>query len=160
MGNQVFNIAKGRFVEWYSNVENNSPANSAFVVVLLKSSGLEADDTLNNYDTLADLLAAANDECDFTNYARKTLTDSDLAAVPAPDDTNNRRDIDVPDLQYVNAGGATNNTVGCVVFCYDSDTTAGTDANIIPMTFHTITWTTDGNTTNIVIDAAGLARAA
>lgn len=160
MADFVFNIAKGRVVELYNNVKSNSPANSAFVVVLLKSAGLEADDTLNNYDDLASLLAATNDEADFTNYARKILTDVELAALPAPDDTNNRRDLDIPDLTWTAAGGATNNTLGKLIVCYDADTTSGTDAALIPLTAHDFTATTDGSDLVAQIAAAGFYRAA
>ena len=160
MANGVFNIAKGRAYEFYRSVKGNSPANSAFIVVLLKATGLEADDTLNNYDDLSTLLAAANDECDFTNYARKTLTDAELASIPAPDDTNNRVDLDIPDLTWTSPGGATNNTIGKLLVCYDSDTTGGTDSNIIPVTYHDFTATTDGNDLTAVIAAAGFFRAA
>lgn len=160
MANGVFNIAKGRVYEFYRNVKGNSPANSAFIVVLLKATGLEADDTLNNYDDLSSLLAAANDECDFTNYARKTLTDVELAAIPSPDDTNNRVDLDLPDLTWTSAGGAANNSIGKLLVCYDADTTGGTDANLIPVTYHDFTATTDGNDLQAVIAAAGFYRAA
>lgn len=155
----VFNIAKGRVAELYRNVENNTPANSAFVIVLLKSAGLEADDTLNNHDDLAAILAAANDECDFTNYARKVLTDSDLAAVPAPDDTNNRVDLDIPDLTWTSAGGATNNTIGKLLICYDPDTTTGTDSTITPVTYHDFVYTTTGVDLPGQVAAAGFFRA-
>jgi hypothetical protein len=159
MADGVFNIAKGRVVELYANVENNAPANSAFIVVLLKAAGLEADDTLNNYDDLAALLAASNDEADFTNYARKVLTDADLAAVPAPDDTNNRRDLDIPDLTWTAAGGAANNSVGKLLVCYDPDTTGGTDGSIVPLTYHDFVVTTDGSDVTAQIAAAGFYRA-
>jgi hypothetical protein len=160
MATGVFNIAKGRVGEFYRNVENNSPANSAFIIVLLKSAGLEADDTLNNYDDLATLLAAANDECDFTNYARKVLTDVELSSVPAPDDTNNRYDLDIPDLTWTAAGGATNNSIGKLLVCYDSDTTGGTDSNIVPCTYHDFVYTTTGVDLPAVVAAAGFFRAA
>lgn len=160
MANGVFNIARGRIVEFYNNVESNSPANSAFVIVLLKATGLEADDTLNNYDDLAAILAAANDECDFTNYARKTLESAELAALPAPDDTNNRRDLDLPDFTWTSAGGATNNSIGKLIVCYDADTTAGTDSAIIPMTYHDFVYTTTGVDLPAVVAAAGFFRAA
>lgn len=160
MADGVFNIAKGRVVELYNNVKSNSPANSAFIVLLLKATGLEADDTLNNYDDISALLTAANDEADFTNYARKQLTDAELAALPAPDDTNNRRDLDIPDQVWANAGGATNNSLGKLLTAYDSDTTAGTDANLVPMTYHDFVVTTDGSQLTAQIAAAGFYRAA
>ena len=160
MADGVFNIAKGRGVEWYSIVKSNHHANSAFIVVLLIATGLEADDVLNNHDDLSALLAAANDQATFTNYARKTLTDVELAALPAPDDTNNRRDLDIPDLLWTSAGGGVNNTLGKLIVCFDDDTTGGTDANIIPWTFHDFTVTTDGTDLTAQINVAGLFRAA
>lgn len=157
MANQPFNIAKGRVVEFYSRVKSNDPTNSAFIVVLLKVA--EADATLIDYDTLGALLAGSNTEADFTNYARKTITDADLAALPSPDDTNNRYDIDMPDQVYTSAGGATNNTLVKAIICYDSDTTAGTDANIIPCAHYDFAVTTDGSNLTMEINAAGFYRA-
>jgi hypothetical protein len=156
----VFNIARGRVVEFYRNVKGNTPANSAFVAVLLKATGLEADDVLNNHDDLGALLAAANDEATFTNYARKTFTDVELATVPAPDDTNNRTDLDLPDFTWASAGGASNDSLGKLIICYDSDTTLGTDANIIPCTYHDFVYTTSGVDLPAVVSAAGFFRAA
>ncbi|RIK91767.1 MAG: hypothetical protein DCC73_15000 [Proteobacteria bacterium] len=158
MADGVFNIAKGRIVEFYNRVKSNDPANSAFVVVLLKTA--EADTTLEDYDDLAALLAAAgSDEADFTNYARKTLTDADLAALPAPDDANNRRDLDLPDQTWVNAGGATNNSLVKMIVCYDPDTTGGTDADLIPCTHYDCVFTTDGSSITPQFNAAGFYRA-
>lgn len=156
----VFNISRGRIVEFYRNVKGSTPANSAFVAVLLKATGLEADDVLNNYDDLAALLAATNDEADFTNYARKVFTDVELAVVPAPDDTNNRVDLDLPDFTWTSAGGTVDNSLGKLIICYDSDTTAGTDANIIPCTYHDFVYTTSGVDLPAVVAAAGFFRAA
>ena len=159
MANEVFNIAKGRVVEWYNRVENNDPANSAFILVLLKAA--EVDATLRDYDDLSTLIAAAgNTEADFTNYARKTLTDADLAALPAPDDTNDRYDVDLPDQTWTAAGGATNNTLVKALLCYDSDTTVGTDANIIPVAHYDFTPTTDASDLTLRWNTAGFFRAA
>lgn len=152
MANGVFNIARGR-AGYYSSLP---AANDALIVVLLKSSGLEADDTLNNYDDLAALLAAANDEADFTNYARKSLTSATLTV----DDTNNRLDVDIADQTWTSAGGASNNTLGKLLVCYDPDTTGGTDSTVIPLTYHDFTATTDGNDLTAQIAAAGYYRAA
>jgi hypothetical protein len=147
MGNVVCNIAKGRFVELYNRVKSNDPANSAFVVVLLKTA--EADATLIDYDTLAALLAGANVEADFTNYARMTIDDGDLAALPAPDDANDRYQVDLPDQAIANAGGATNNTLAKAIVCYDPDTTGGTDANLVPCLALDCVVTTNGETLNL-----------
>lgn len=144
MVDSPFTIALGRTIELYANVKGNNPANSAFIVVLLQAS--VADDTLADFDDLAALLAdAGNTEATFTNYTRKTVTDAELAALPAPDDGGNFRLAPFPDQTFVNAGGATNNTMTKALICYDADTTGGTDANIVPLSQHDFTSTTDGS---------------
>lgn len=159
MADGVFNIAKGRVVELYNRVENNDPANAGFAVVLVKLA--EADGTLEDYDDLSALLGAAgNTEADFTNYARKVLSDADLAALPAPDDTNNRYEVDLPDQTWTAAGGAANNTLVKMLICYDSDTTGGTDANIIPLCHYDFAVSTDGSDLTAQFDALGFFRAA
>ena len=157
MADQVMNIAKGRVVEWYNRVKSNDPTNSAFIIVACKVS--EADATLIDYDDLAALLAGSNTEADFTNYARITLESAELAALPAPDDTNNRYDVDLPDQTYTAAGGGTDNTLTKIIICYDADTTGGTDANIIPIAHYDFAVTTDGSDLTIQFNAAGFFRA-
>lgn len=156
MADGVFNIAKGRVCELHDRVASNDPANSALVVVLLKTA--EADATLEDYDTLSALLAGSNVEADFTNYARKVLTDSDISA-SAVDDTNNRREADIPDQTWSSAGGVSNNTTAKLLICYDSDTTGGTDSNIVPLVHLDYAETTTGGDITAVINAAGYFRA-
>lgn len=153
MGDFVFNIAKGRH-HYYASLP---AAADALILVLLKSAGLEADDTLNNYDDLGALLAAANDEADFTGYARRTL-----AGVTATvDDTNNRADTDATDpASWTNTGGSSQ-AVGKALVCYDNDTGAGTDANIIPLYAFDCVVTFDiGVATSLAFNAAGMGRSA
>jgi len=151
MADTMMNVGKGRAVELYRNIKDNTRANSAFVVVLLKVS--EADGTLEDYATLSTLLAGANTESDFTNYARANLTDSELAAFPAPNNTSNKYEITFPDQVYTDAGGATNNTMTKLLLCYDDDTTSGTDVNIVPIGAYDYTGTTDGSTITITFPA-------
>lgn len=49
MADFIFNVAKGKWAEWHERVNNNDPANSALVIMLLKTA--EADATLKDYDT-------------------------------------------------------------------------------------------------------------
>lgn len=139
MANVVFNIAKGRIVELYSRVKSNDPANSAIILVPLETSGLVADATMIDYDDLNALLGGATNEQ--TTMGRKTLTDSDLASLPAPDDTNDRYDISLPTVTWT---AATGNAISKILVCYDGDTTAGTDANIIPLTLFDFAQTPSG----------------
>ena len=156
MADGTFNIAKGKVNGYVDRVDTNDPTNSALIIVLLKVA--EADGTLEDYDTLSALLAGSNTEADFTNYARKTLTDSDLTA-PTPDDTNNWQTADMPDQTWTSAGGATNNTLVKLLVCYDNDSTGGTDANIVPLTHHDFAATTDGSDLVNVVNAVGFFKA-
>ena len=158
MADMPFNIALGRAVEFYNRVESNDPTDAVLTIVLFKVS--EADDTLADYATLGDIISGSNTEADFTNYARIELSAVELAALPAPDDGNNRIDIDIPDQTWTTAGGATNNTLTKLVICYDSDSTGGTDANIIPISHHDFVLTTDASDITAQINAAGFYRAA
>lgn len=139
MSNIVFNISKGRVVELYNRVKSNDPANSAIILVPIETSGLETDSVLIDKDDLAALLAGTTNEQ--TTMGRKTLTDADLAALPAPDDTNDRYDISLPTTTWT---GATGNAISKIAVCYDADTTSGTDANIIPLTMFDFVVTPSG----------------
>lgn len=148
MADQVFNISKGR-IAYYCTLP---AANDALIVVPIETTGLEADDTLNNYDDLAALLAAANNEQ--STMGRKTVTASVTVTV---DDTNNRVDIDMPDLTWT---AATGNAISKLLICYDPDTTGGTDSSIIPLSHHDFVITPDGSDVLAQINASGFARAA
>jgi hypothetical protein len=128
MANVIFNIAKGRLIELHDRVENNDPANSAIILVPLETSGLEADSVLIDKDDLAAVLSGATNEQ--TTMGRKVLTDADLAAVPAPDDTNDRNERSLPNVTWTGASG---NAISKILVCYDPDTTGGTDSSIIPL---------------------------
>ncbi|HEY9337895.1 MAG TPA: hypothetical protein VIQ79_25860 [Kribbella sp.] len=152
----VFNIAKGK-IAYYAGL----PAtNDALVLVWAKNTGLEADGTLKDYDSLAALLAAANDECDFTGYARRTLSSVTVTV----DDSGDKVVIDCADpASYTNTGSA--QVAGAAIVCYDPDTTGGTDADLIPL-FQTLGGATptisfDQNVLiNVAVNAAGLGDAA
>ena len=155
MGDIVFNIAKGQGVELYRRVKSSDPTDSAFVIVLLASTGLVSDATLKDYDTLAAVLAGASNEATNTGYARIVLDDSDLAALPAPDDTNDRYNIDLRDFSFTAVDNDGTGEIGKLLVCYDSDTANGNDSNIVPLTAHDWVVTPDGNNLNAVIDTLG-----
>lgn len=141
MANITFNIALGRVVELYNRVKSNDPANSALILVPIETSGLEADSVLRDAATLAAVLAGTTNEQ--TTMGRKTLTDAELATLPAPDNTNDRYDISLPTVQWVSASG---NAISKILVAYDPDTTGGTDANIIPLTMFDFVQTPSGST--------------
>lgn len=144
MGNIVFNIAKGRPVQL---VIDNA---TKFGVVLLKVA--EADATLIDYATLAALLAGANTEANFTNYARKTS----ITGTQTVDNTNDRNDVDIPDQTWTAAGGATNNSLVKLIVYYE---VSASDAGRVPITAQDFVATTDGNDLVAVVASLGFYRA-
>lgn len=154
MANFVFNIAKGRIVEFYNRAENNDPTNSALILVPLSQSGTAAQG--QDLDDLAAVEADANfAERTTGGWVRKTLESVQLVSLPAADDVNDRYAVALPSVTWT-APAAGNNTTGLLV-CYDSDTTSGTDSSIIPLTHHDFAVTTDGN--DVVSNAVDFFRA-
>lgn len=152
MAEFTFNIAKGRVVEFYNRVESNDPSTSALILVPLSVTGTEAQG--QDFDTLSALLADSNfDEQTTGSWVRKTLTDSELASLPAPNDTDNRYDLSVPQVTWTAPSA---NTVGLLV-CYDANTGAGDDTNITPLTHHDFAVTGDGN--DVVLQVGNFFRA-
>ena len=156
MSNFVYNISLGRVSELYNRVDLNDPANSAIIIAVLAQSGIETDAVLKDKDDLAAVVSGTTNEVTNTNYARKVLTDTSLVAF-APDDTNDRVDLDIPDQTWTAVAAGDN--WSDIVICYDSDTTAGTDANIVPMTQHDFSLTPDGSDITCQIAATGFYRA-
>lgn len=138
MADGVFNIAKGKVAEYAQRVVDNDPTNSALIVVLAE--GAATDATIKDYDTLSALLGDAGvTEASASGYARKVVTTASIT----PDDTNDRLDVDIADQTW--AAVASGNTITRLFICYDNDTTAGTDANIVPLTYHDFSVVTDGS---------------
>ncbi|GIJ51318.1 hypothetical protein Val02_82040 [Virgisporangium aliadipatigenens] len=132
MADFVFNIAKG-MTSYYGGL----PAtNDAFVVIPIEASGVEADSVLRDYDNVSVLLAAATNEQ--TTMGRKTITSVTVTV----DDTNDRVAIDTADVTWT---GATGNAISDLLLAYDGDTTGGTDANLVPMSWHDFSITPDGS---------------
>ena len=144
MANIVFNRALG-MVAYYAGLP---AANDGLVLIALESSGLEADAVLRDKDDFAAVVAGTTNE-------QTTVTRKALASVTVTvDDTNDRVALDAADVTWT---APTGNAVGAVVICYDPDTTTGTDADLIPLTKHDLTWTPDGN--NFTLSIADFFRA-
>lgn len=156
MADQIFNIALGRVAELYNRVDLSDPTNAVLTILILATAGIETDAVLKDKDEVLALLAGATNEVTNSGYARKELTDADIVAF-APDDTNDRVDLDIPDQTFsaIAAGDGWND----LVICYDSDSGAGTDANIVPLTMHDFVVTPDGSDITAQIAAAGFYRA-
>lgn len=150
MADTPMNISLGRGKEYAirarDGVVDTAPA---LTVVLLKAA--EADDALRDHDDLGALLGVAgNTEADFTNYARRESTTTDVTVTV--DDTANDMVVDIPDETWTSAGGTTDNTLAKLLITYDPDTGVADDATMPGVTQHDFSVTTDGSdlTANIV----------
>lgn len=155
MANLVFNIALGQVVAYYRRVDENDPANAALVIVAIDANG-DSDGTMKDRDDLAALLGGTANEVTNSGYTRKVLTDADIVAW-APDDTNDRVDLDIPDQTFTSIAAGTAWTD--ILICYDNDSTSGTDSSIVPLTLHDFVITPSGGDITVVIAAAGFFRA-
>ncbi len=126
----VFNISRGTAKEKHEIVNNNVLANSAIIEVVLAGAGLEPDDVLRDYDTLAAILAASNNEPTQAQYNRKTWTDADLSPATV-DDTNNLVRLPGPTATWTSV--VAGDSWAKVLWCIDYDTTAGGDSDIVPI---------------------------
>ncbi|MGW2209913.1 hypothetical protein [Streptomyces sp. NPDC001781] len=137
MANIVFNIAKGRLAA-YADLPLT---NDALIMVPLAAAGLGTDGTLMDCATLTAVKANATEQ---TTLGRKTLTGVTVTV----DNANDRVNIDCADVTWNATAGA---AIGAVVICYDGDTTAGTDADIVPLTKHDVSMTPDGSDFTLTI---------
>jgi hypothetical protein len=156
----VFNIAKSRVIELCRRVDNNDPTNSVLLVVPVLTAGLETDAVLKDKADLAAVFSGTTDEATANGWNRKTLDDTAIAdnsLGTGPDNTNDRYDFDLPDQTWTAVSAS---AVSKLVVAYDSDSTGGTDANIVPMTSHDFAITPDGSDVVVVWNAAGFFRAA
>jgi hypothetical protein len=144
VGSFVFNIAKGK-IAYYAGL----PASAdALIAIPIEASGVEADAVLIDYDTVSALLAAATNEQ--STMGRKTLASVTVTV----DDTNDRVALDAADITWT---AATGNAISDILICYDPDTGTGTDADLIPLSWHDFSATPDG--TDITATVTDFARA-
>lgn len=144
MGQIVFNRSKGRVTEFGERVNGNDPANSVFIVAMLASTGLEADSVLIDKDDFSGLVSGATDMSTNTGSTRKSIDNTGGITVTY-NDTLDRTEVDIPDQTWTAVANDGTGGVGALVTGYDSDSTGGTDANILPMTKHDFAVTPDGS---------------
>ena len=151
MADFVFNVAKGRIVEYANRVNSNDPTNSAFIVVPI-ADGAVSDATLMDLDDLDAILATAANEC--SGWGRKTVTSLTITVT----DGSDKVEVDMADQTWTAvAGGSTTSTD--LIICYDPDTTAGTDTTLIPLVQLDFAAIPNGGDITAQFNASGFFRA-
>lgn len=148
MASVIFDNAKGRWVEKFSLPVGGDN----IIVVLVQSSGLQVDATLNNHQFLSQLLAAGNTEATFTNYARKVLSAADISV--SVNTGTGVTTVDTVDQVWNAAGGAANNTLGAILTCY-RPTSGSLDSAILLLTKHDFATTTTGGNLTAQVPSIG-----
>lgn len=142
MANLVHNIAKGRFAEWAERSRTAADASGAIIIAPFDNTGASTDDNIRDCVTLAAIEALSGLTERVGTWNRKSISDGNVTVTI--DHTNNRVDVDVADQTWtavILGDGATTN----LEFAYDSDTGAGTDANVLPGTWNDFAVTPDGS---------------
>jgi hypothetical protein len=154
MANLVFNTGLGRAAEFFNRIDTNDPAASELVLMVLATAGIETDAVLRDKTTFADIVSGATNEVTNGGYAKKVLTDADVAFTI--DHANDRVDLDIADQTWtaIAAGDGWND----VVIGYDP-VGSQTMGDIIPMTIHDFVVTPDGSDITAQIAATGFYRA-
>jgi hypothetical protein len=145
MANDVFNQARGSVgflmadtLPTTSIAGGLNPANSRMVTIVWEV--IEADDTLNNHDDVAGMEAAANTEATATNYSRNEIDDLGITVTV----NNTANDMQAEKDADVTWTSVTGNAFVKLTTNYDADNAVGTDANILPMTYHDFAVTPNG----------------
>ncbi len=140
MANDVFNIARGT-VGWYmADALGLGPAPSVMTIVVLEV--VEADDTLNNHNDLGALIAASNTEATATNLnTTRDETDDTGITITIDDSANDAQAEKDADVTWSSVSGT---AAVKLLTNYDADSGAGTDANIVPLTYHDFAVTPNG----------------
>lgn len=154
---QIYNRSLGRGTEYVERVNGNDPTNAVILIDLLATTGIETDAVLKDKDSFSDLVSGTTNFATGTGWARKTLDQAGGLTITY-DDTNDRVDIDMPDQTWTAVADASDD-VSRLVTGYDSDSTAGTDANVPPWTQHSFVIQPDGSDVTAQIAAAGFFRA-
>lgn len=141
------NIAKGSLM-YYGGL----PAASDAIVWVLFT-GTETDANIRDAATLTALIATTLNEATFTGYSRQTATSVTVTV----DNTNDRVDLDAADPSWSPTSAE---ALTRIAACYDGDTGAGTDANIIPLFVDDFALTTPtSGTVSYTVATGGFARA-
>lgn len=158
MADFVHNRAKGRVTEWAERINANDPTNSVLVLALVAAEGVETDAVLKDKDEWEALVAGTTNFATNTGASRKTL-DNTAGITVTYDDTEDRVDVDIPDQTWTAVANDGTGAIGDLAVGYDSDSTAGEDKNILPVTFHDFAVTPDGSDITAQIATGGFFRA-
>lgn len=153
MADTKCNIAKGRVAGLHERVKIGDPTAARLYLIPI-SAGAVTDAQLADADDFAAMVTLGVVERTANGWNRKTLAAADLSAL-APDDTNDRVDIDIVNDQVWTA--VTADAVTDLVLCYAS-VASPTNAQLLPIGVYDFAITPDGSDVQATINSAGYHR--
>lgn len=144
MADLVFNVVKGKHAHYASLPGTDD----SLIAVPIETTGIVNDATMEDYDTLAALLAGASNEQ--TTMGRVTLT----SVTSTVNDTDDKVVIDSADISWL---AATGNDISAIVVCYKPES-GSTDADILPMYKYDFVMSIDGSDVTATVNTGGLAE--
>ena len=152
MADTKCNISKGQVVALHQRVENGDPADARFYLIPI-SAGAVTDADLEDADTFAAMVTLGVTERTANGWNRKTIAAADLNT-PAPDDTNNRFDVDITtDPTWTPTADA----VTDLILCYAS-VASPTNSQLQPIGVYDFPITPDGSLVTAQVNSAGYHR--
>jgi hypothetical protein len=127
-------------------------------VLLLSAAGLEPEDTLRDYLTVAALLASTNDEPTFTGYTRKTFPQPVQQVDTATNQLVLTSSAAAPIVLTWPAAPA-GSVIGKVVMYFDPAPGSSNDTQKIQLWGGTVNIVTDGSQPTVTIPPSGIAIA-
>ena len=157
MGDDVFNISKGKVGELAQRVLDNDPATAVLAVHLWTGAISDAD--LIDLDFVASIEAAGDAaESIATAYVRKLVTDSGENLLVTVTDASDKLEVDFDDITWTAIGNGTNSVLTRLTVHFDGPGT-DVDATVPNLCFFDFSVTTDGSDITAQLDATGFFRA-
>lgn len=154
MASRLFNVSKGRSLQYFDNVIAGSPTNCNLFITYYKA--IESDALLRTRTSKADVeIEAANTVCDFDNFANEFLVNPTVGI----SDPEVFGDADTPITTATagSSGAGTNNNIVKAILYYTADDT-GSLTTAIPVCMYDFVIATNGNDLDFRIPASGLVR--
>lgn len=152
MASEVCNQALGEINGYARIVDSNILTNAVLVLALFVAG--DTDNSIRDADTFSAVEALGSTaEVTDGSYARIILDDTDIGATTV-DDSGDTRSFDIGDQTWSSLAGG--DAITKLIVGYDSDSTGGTDANIIPIAHYDFSVTSNGGDVVAQVNASGL----
>lgn len=151
----IANYVKGSIGYYWQQAQDTA---ADIGILLLRSAGLEPEDALKDYQTIAAMLAGSNDEPAFAGYTRKTFP----SPVQTVDPATNQLILTTaspPPVVLTWSPAPAGDVFGKVILYYDPSPGTSTDTQKVHLWGGSINIVTDGSQPTVTLPPSGIAIA-